>query len=234
MHASAARWLARLALPAALVGAVSLGVDPAAARNDDERVGVDLDDGKLEVKGTNGADRIALRVRAATPGILEIDVRDDGSAGFKVKREKVERIKIEGRRGDDRIRIDDAEVPFNENVPTRIDGDWGADTLIGGRGVERFEGGPGNDFVDGNRGNDRGDMGAGDDTFQWDPGDGNDTIEGRAGRDQMLFNGAAINDTVDISANHGRVKFLRDPGAVLMDLDDVEAIRFNALGGTDV
>jgi Ca2+-binding RTX toxin-like protein len=233
MHASTARWLARLALPAALVGAVSIGVDPAAARDHDDKVEVDLDDGKLEVKGTNGADRIALRVRAAKPAFIEIDVHDDGSADFKVKRDKVERIEIEGKNGDDRIRIDDAEVPLNETIPTRIDGDWGSDTLIGGRGVERFEGGPGKDFVDGNRGNDRGDMGAGDDTFQWDPGDGNDTIEGRAGRDVMLFNGAAINDTVDVSANHGRVKFFRDPGAVTMDLDDVEAIRFKALAGTD-
>ena len=34
-------------------------------------------------------------------------------------------------------------------------------------------------------------LGAGDDTFQWDPGDGSDTIEGQDGTDTMLFNGSA-------------------------------------------
>ena len=42
------------------------------------------------------------------------------------------------------------------------------------------EPGGGNDFVYGDRGNDVALFGAGDDVFQWDPGDGNDTIEGGA------------------------------------------------------
>jgi Ca2+-binding RTX toxin-like protein len=111
----------------------------------------------------------------------------------------------------------------------------GSDRMLGSGAKDIVLGGDGDDFTDPNKGDDVGAMGAGDDTFQWDPGDGNDTIEGQAGtRDQMLFNGAAINDTVDVSANGGRVKFFRDPGAVTMDLDDVENIRFNALAGTDV
>ena len=32
-------------------------------------------------------------------------------------------------------------------------------------------------------------LGAGDDTFQWDPGDGSDTVEGQDGTDTMVFNG---------------------------------------------
>ena len=35
-------------------------------------------------------------------------------------------------------------------------------------------------------------MGAGDDTFVWNPGDDNDTIEGQAGVDTLLFNGANV------------------------------------------
>ena len=54
-------------------------------------------------------------------------------------------------------------------------------------------------------------MGAGDDAFQWDPGDGNDTIEGQDGTDTMLFQGAGADENVDISANGGRVLFFRNP-----------------------
>ena len=53
-------------------------------------------------------------------------------------------------------------------------------------------------------------MGAGDDVFIWDPGDGNDTIEGQDGHDTMLFNGAGGAELFDVSANGGRVRFFRN------------------------
>ena len=76
-------------------------------------------------------------------------------------------------------------------------------------------------------------MGAGDDVFVWNPGDDNDTIEGQAGVDRLDFNGANIAENIDISANGGRVLFTRDIANVTMDLNDVELIRFQALGGAD-
>ena len=45
-------------------------------------------------------------------------------------------------------------------------------------------GGNGNDLVDGNIGADHATLGAGDDHFQWDPGDGSDTVEGQGGNDR--------------------------------------------------
>src|SRR5262249_17464758 len=99
------------------------------------------------------------------------------------------------------------------------------DTLLGGDG---------SDFIEGNQGDDVVLMGVGDDVFQWDPGDGSDTIEGQAGNDKMLFNGANINERIDISANGGRVRFTRDVANIVMDLNDVEAIDFNARGGADI
>ena len=94
-------------------------------------------------------------------------------------------------------------------------------------------GGDGNDFVDGQQGNDVAFMGAGDDTFQWDPGDGSDIVEGQDGADRMLFNGSDGAEIFDTSANGGRVRFFRNLGNIVMDLDDVEAIDLNALGGAD-
>ena len=76
-------------------------------------------------------------------------------------------------------------------------------------------------------------LGAGNDTFVWNPGDDNDTIEGQDGTDAMVFNGSNIDEIIDISANGQRVRFTRNIATVTMDLDGVERIDFNALGGTD-
>ena len=75
-------------------------------------------------------------------------------------------------------------------------------------------------------------MGAGDDTFVWNPGDGSDTVDGQGGSDTMQFNGANINEKIDISANGDHVRFFRDVGNITMDLKGVEQINFNALGGS--
>ena len=49
----------------------------------------------------------------------------------------------------------------------------------------------------------------------------------------MLFNGANINEKIDISANHGHVRFTRDVGNITMDLNGVEQIQLTARGGAD-
>ncbi|MFO0842050.1 MAG: hypothetical protein U0797_06560 [Gemmataceae bacterium] len=49
----------------------------------------------------------------------------------------------------------------------------------------------------------------------------------------MLFNGANVAEQIDISANGGRVRFFRNVANVVMDLNDVGGIDFNALGGAD-
>ena len=49
----------------------------------------------------------------------------------------------------------------------------------------------------------------------------------------MLFNGAIIGEKIDIVANGERVIFPRDVANVTMDLNEVEQIDFNALGGAD-
>jgi Ca2+-binding RTX toxin-like protein len=67
----------------------------------------------------------------------------------------------------------------------------------------------------------------------WNPGDDNDTLEGQAGFDTMLFNGSAAAERTSIFANGGRALFTRDIANVVMDLDDLERIDFNALGGAD-
>jgi Ca2+-binding RTX toxin-like protein len=189
--------------------------------------------GVLTVEGTDAGDAIALRLRAGDPSIIEVDAGDDGSADFSFDRDRVTRIAVDAEAGDDVVRIDDRNGAFTDAIPTSIDGGGGNDTIAGGKGGERLAGGAGNDSIDGNGGADLASLGSGDDTFVWDPGDGSDTIEGGDGTDTMLFNGADAAERVALSANRGRLAFLRDPGRITMDTNDVENVDFAALGGAD-
>jgi Ca2+-binding RTX toxin-like protein len=192
-----------------------------------------VSNGTLVVRGTAAKDKLALRLQAGKPNKLEIDFGDDGSAGFRINRNRVDRIRVKLLRRADQVRIDDGNGAFTDTIPTVLDGGRGNDTLLGGRGDETLKGGPGDDVADGNQGNDTGIMGAGDDRFVWDPGDGNDTIEGQDGSDRMLFNGANVSENFDVSANGGRVRFVRNVANITMDLDNVERVDTNALGGAD-
>jgi Ca2+-binding RTX toxin-like protein len=49
----------------------------------------------------------------------------------------------------------------------------------------------------------------------------------------MLFNGSAANENFDVAANGGRVLFFRNIANVTMDLDNVETVDVQALGGAD-
>ena len=105
--------------------------------------------------------------------------------------------------------------------------------INGGDGDDTITGSAGNDLVIGGRGNDVAHLGAGDDTFVWNPGDGNDTVEGQAGNDTLLFNGANVNENITISANGSRATLFRDVANITMDLNSVERIQLNTLGGAD-
>jgi len=192
-----------------------------------------IERGTLLVRGTQANDAIALRLAPGDSTVVQVDLGDDGSADFSFPRAEIKKISLEGRRGDDSLRVDDANGAFTNTIPTRIDGGSGNDTISGGAGAEALIGGFGNDRIDGNAGNDTSDLGPGDDTFVWDPGDGSDSIEGGLGTDAMVFNGAAASETVDLSASGNRLRFFRNPANITMDTHGVEQVDFNALGGAD-
>jgi Ca2+-binding RTX toxin-like protein len=118
-------------------------------------------------------------------------------------------------------------------INVTVDGGTGNDTILGSNGTDTLRGGDGDDFIDGQQGNDNAFLGAGNDVFQWDPGDGSDVVEGQDGTDRLLFNGSAANEIFEASANGGRVRFTRNVGSIVMDMNDVETLDINALGGTD-
>ena len=222
--------VAAVALTAGL--AAMAGHADAAARDVKPIKHPKLKDGLLAIEGTRRSDRLTLRLAAGNPGVLQLDVGEDGSADYDFARQEVARIELAAGDGDDLVSIDESNGAFSE-IAITLDGGAGADILAGGSGAELLLGGDGSDSIDGNRGNDIAFMGAGDDTFVWDPGDGSDVVEGDNGADTMLFNGAGGPEQVDLSANGNRLRFFRTQGTITMDTRSVERVDFNALGGAD-
>jgi hemolysin type calcium-binding protein len=190
-------------------------------------------DGTLRVTGSPFADRIALRVNKDDSSQLQVDIGADGTADDTFDINSFATIVVDAGRGNDFVQLDTANGAFTTARPTIVDGGSGDDTLIGGSGNELFFGGSGNDVVDGNGGTDTAFLGTGDDTFVWDPGDGSDTVDGGPGFDTHVFNGSSGNEIFAATANGGRVRFTRNLGNIVMDLNDFEALDVNALGGTD-
>jgi Ca2+-binding RTX toxin-like protein len=181
------------------------------------------------VNGTAGNDTISI-----APNAGAVDVTGLASAVKIVGSEAAnDLLNVNGLDGNDTI---SGAVGLAALIQLRIDGGAGDDTINGGDGAEVLIGGDGNDAIDGNRGDDTGLLGAGDDSFRWDPGDGSDVVEGQdgdEGADTMLFNGAGVAESFDVSANGERVRFFRDVANITMDLKDIELIDVQALGGAD-
>jgi hypothetical protein len=157
-------------------------------------------------------------------------------------------IRAIGAAGDDTITLDETNGPLpaaqllggagNDALTggsgnDELYGQAGNDILFGRGGNDTLYGGAGDDFVDGDQGTDVGFLGAGNDVFRWDPGDGSDRVEGENGFDEMLFNGAGGAEQFNLSANGERALFTRVQGSIVMDLNEVEKVTVNALGGAD-
>ena len=192
--------------------------------------GSDLNEGgdgidTVEVNGGNGAETFTVtangtRVRfdRVTPAPFFLDIGT------------TENLVVNMNGGDDTFTAGNGLAPL---ISLTVDGGAGNDTITGGDGNDVLIGGDGNDIINGGRGNDVALLGAGDDTFVWNPGDGSDTVEGQDGHDTMQFNGANVNEKIDLSANGSRLRLTRDVGNITMDVNGVEQVNVDALGGAD-
>jgi Ca2+-binding RTX toxin-like protein len=192
--------------------------------------GTDLNEGgagndTVEVNGGNGAETFTVTSNGTR---VRFDRTDP--APFSIDIGTTENLVLNANGGDDSFTGSNGLASL---IRLTIDGGAGNDTLTGGDGNDMLIGGDGNDTINGGRGNDVALMGAGDDTFVWNPGDGSDTVEGQDGTDTMQFNGANVNERIDLSANGNRLRLFRDVGNVTMDTNDVEQVNIAALGGTD-
>jgi Ca2+-binding RTX toxin-like protein len=183
--------------------------------------GIDI----IEVNGGNGAEIFTTTANGTRVRFDRVD-----PAPFSIDIGTSESLVLNANGGNDSF---SATGNLAALIKITVDGGAGNDTILGSNGIDLLLGGDGNDFIDGQQGNDLALMGAGDDVFQWDPGDGSDTVEGQDGSDTMLFNGSGIGELFEASANGQRVLFTRNVANIVMDLNDVESIDLNALGGTD-
>jgi hypothetical protein len=198
--------------------ASGVGLVGAAAVNVDGGDGADT----ATYEGTSGDDTIGIAPNGAAAAVF-----GTGTAVFNTI---VEDLDVVGRGGDDTIA---GQNGLASRTRLTLDGGPGDDTLRGGDGADLLLGGGGNDLVDGNIGADVAQLGSGADTFQWDPGDGSDTVEGQGGRDALAFNGSNIGELIDVSANGGRVRLTRNVASIVMDVNGVEGLTVRALGGAD-
>jgi len=176
----------------------------------------------LEFDGSSAGETISISANGQSVAIFQNNVVTDVNG--------VDNVMIDGNGGDDVIAAGNG---LSTLTNLTIDGGAGNDTITGGDGNDLLLGGDGNDLVNGGRGNDVAFLGSGNDVFVWNPGDGSDTVEGQAGFDTLLFNGANVSEHIDISANGSRASFTRDIASITMDLNGVEKIDFHALGGAD-
>ena len=180
----------------------------------------------VTVNGTSGNDTITVAGAGTSVSVLgtaaEVDITNAEAANDK--------LTVNGGNGNDVISA--APLPAGI-IALTIDGGAGNDTITGSHGDDLLIGGDGNDLVVGGRGSDTALLGNGNDSFVWNPGDGSDIVEGQAGTDTLVFNGANINEKIDISANGSRLRLSRDVGTVLMDIDGVEHVQLSTLGGSD-
>jgi Ca2+-binding RTX toxin-like protein len=214
---------------------------------------------QMELRTLGGADNVVVNDLTGTDlKQIELALRapDGGPDG------QADSVTVNGGQGDDSIAVGgdtgglrvtglSATVTIFDQDPTldqlTINGLGGNDTIDarslkadsvrftinGGDGNDTITGSDGSDLINGGRGNDVVNMGAGNDTFVWNPGDGSDTVDGGDGIDFLVFNGANINEQMDLSANGSRVRLTRDVGGITMDLNGLEVINVNALGGAD-
>jgi Ca2+-binding RTX toxin-like protein len=179
----------------------------------------------IEINGGNGAEDFTITANGTRVRFDRIN-----PAPFFLDIGTCENLILNANGGNDTLSCTGNLAPL---IQITADGGPGDDTLRGSNGADTLRGGDNNDFIDGNQGNDTILLGPGEDVVQWDPGDGSDTIDGQDGNDRLLFNGSAIGEIFDASANGARVRFTRNIGAVVLDLDGIENLELNALGGAD-
>jgi hypothetical protein len=174
----------------------------------------------VSYEGTEAADAIHVTANGA-----KLRTGGPESAPFDTV---VEELRLRGLGGDDLM----TAVGNTLSSHLTYDGGAGADDLRGSAGPDLLLGGSGNDKVDGNLNMDVAELGSGNDRFQWDPGDGNDTVDGQGGSDAVDFNGSSIGEAIALSANGTRTLLTRNIANIAMDAD-VEAFAIRALGGAD-
>jgi Ca2+-binding RTX toxin-like protein len=230
------------------IGVVLMSAAAAASAATSTEPSAVVSNGALVIGGTDRSDSITVSTDPATNAIVV--ALGDGSAPERFDSTTLTAISATLGAGNDQFTVS-PNAPTPATLPVSVDGNHGndvittgaaADTISGGAGDDIINAGAGDDSIIGNggadivhgqRGNDTEDLGSGDDISTWIPGDGSDTVNGDAGRDTLDFVGANVAESTSLSADGTHAIFSRDIASIRMDLNNVERITFEALGGAD-
>ncbi len=91
--------------------------------------------GTLQITGNGASYKLALRLQAGVPTVLEINAGDNGTADFSFDRSLFTAINVSAGGGNDLVRIDQSNGAFTDEAIT-VDGGAGNDTLLGASGAE--------------------------------------------------------------------------------------------------
>ena len=171
-----------------------------------------------------GADDI-IKVLANGQDVLLTD--DTGSPLADVSR--VDDLMINGDGGDDTVNA--SPLPAGLTHLT-IDGGAGNDMIIGSQGADTLLGGSGNDVVTGGRGNDVGTSAPATTCSSGIRATAATSSMAGAASTRSIFAAPTSTRTL-ISAIGDHATFFRDVANITMDLNSVERIQFEALGGAD-
>jgi Ca2+-binding RTX toxin-like protein len=201
-------------------GADRLVIDPLDARVHEVHVDPGAADDRVIVNATDEQEQTLISAFGGAVFVLgPTFVQINGA-------EATDRLRLNGRGGDDLISTS------TDAMRMALDGGTGTNVLLGGPGDDHLVGGADFDDIAGGRGDDVADMGPDFDRFTWRPGDGDDVVNGQGGRDSMFFGGSSHAEAFDLAADGRRLRFTRDVGNIVMDVD-VEVVDSIALGGAD-
>ncbi|MFL6023907.1 MAG: calcium-binding protein [Marmoricola sp.] len=203
-------------------------------------------DHTLRIIGTAGDDHITVAFSAdGTTAAVDFA---DGSPATGFNRSDFTNVTVFLRSGDDQFHAvsggatDPRLGVYGGSGDDVIVGGSGNDVLAGADGNDELRGGPGVDVLYGDRGDDVLDggigvdtefLGSGADTALWVPGEGSDVVHGGLGADTLAFSGGSGADAMTLNATGEQAVFLREPGAIRMDLDSVELVAVKPLAGAD-
>ena len=171
-----------------------------------------------EVNGGNGAEIFTVTANGTRVRFDRLD-----PAPFALDIGTTENLVVNMNGGDDTF---SATGNLAALIKITVDGGAGNDTILGSNGADMLLGGDGNDFIDGQQGNDvalprrrRRHLPVGSGRRQR-----HRRGSGRH-RHACCSTAPAAAEIFEVSANGGRVRFTRNLGNIVMDLDDVESDR---------